>query len=94
MHLAEPFRRRGFGTAMIAHAEREAKAMSYSTIVAWTSELQHAAIGFYASQGYTLAGEQAELVISAKTVGSGFLRYRFQKQLSKDNLPKPSLDLA
>ena len=85
MYLATPFRRRGLGTIMLAHAEHEAEAMGYATMVAWTSELQQAAISFYASSGFTLAEQKVEGDSSAKTVGSGFVRYRFEKPL----LPEP-----
>ncbi|MEK9672002.1 MAG: GNAT family N-acetyltransferase [Rhodospirillaceae bacterium] len=81
MYVASEFRRRGIGRAMMADLEAKARGFGYERIVLSTSALQPQAKALYIATGYDLIREEASTEQTIRTVGSGLVRFYFEKPL-------------
>lgn len=75
-------RRKGVGRALLAMAEAFCRECGYRRVVLNTTELQGAARSLYQSSGYRLAREERDTQASHKSVGAGYVRYYYEKQLA------------
>jgi len=82
MYVDAPFRRRGLGSLLLAHAEAFSAAQGYQWIELSTSELQQAAKGLYERKGYRLVRTEIAEAQSRRTVGGGIRRFHYEKLLA------------
>jgi GNAT superfamily N-acetyltransferase len=82
MYVDFPFRRKGVGLALLAHAEQQARNHGFTRSVLSTSSLQRPALALYQSAGYVLLRQETAMQASHKTIGSGILRFYLEKNLS------------
>jgi GNAT superfamily N-acetyltransferase len=87
MYVDAAYRRRGFGTLMLRHAEETAQRQGASKIVLSTSQLQQAALMLYRNAGYLQVREEYAERPTNKTVGHGIRRFHFEKPLDNGLLP-------
>ena len=81
MYVDPSARRRNIARRMLQFAEDECRRRNVSRLELSTAEIQHAALALYRSAGYRLVREETVEGLSNKTVGSGLLRYYFEKIL-------------
>ena len=81
MYVDARARRRGIARQMLQFAEDECRRLKVFKLELSTSELQSAALALYRNAGYRLVREEFAETASNKTVGSGLLRYYFEKHL-------------
>ena len=81
MYVDARARRRGIARQMLQFAEDECRRRKVFKLELSTSELQSAALVLYRNAGYRLVREEFAETPSNKTVGSGLLRYYFEKHL-------------
>jgi len=81
MYVDAAFRGTGLAQAMLDHAEQACRAAGTPVLTLSTSELQRAALAFYAKSGYALVREETATAPSNKTVGGNIRRYHFEKTL-------------
>lgn len=83
MYVAPEARRQGIARALLAEAERLARAAGLDRLVLSTSDLQQAALALYRNAGYRLVREEFAAEASNKTVGGGIRRYHFEKRITE-----------
>jgi GNAT superfamily N-acetyltransferase len=81
MYVDPDVRRRGIARQMLDFAEQECRRRNRPRLDLSTSELQSEALAFYENAGYVRVREEAAVVASNKTIGSGIRRYHFTKVL-------------
>ena len=81
MYVDPSARRRGIARRMLQFAEDECRSRNVSRLQLSTAEIQQAALALYRNAGYRLVHEETVEALSNKTVGSGILRYYFEKIL-------------
>ena len=81
MYVAPDFRRRGIARKMLVFAEDECRRRNRPRLELSTSELQADALSLYRGTGYQLVREEVAISASHKTLGGGFRRFHFTKQL-------------
>jgi len=81
MYVDPDVRRRGVARRMLEFAEQECRRRNRPRLDLSTSELQSEALAFYENAGYVRVREEAAVVASNKTIGSGIRRYHFTKVL-------------
>ncbi len=81
MYVDAPYRRRGIGARLLAHAEDFCARVRYARIVLSTSALQEAAKALYEAKGYRLVREVVAEEQTNRTVGGGIRRYHYVKEL-------------
>jgi GNAT superfamily N-acetyltransferase len=81
MYVDPSARRRGIARRMLQFAEDECRSRNISQLQLSTAAIQQAALALYRNAGYRLVREETVEVLSNKTVGSGLLRYYFEKLL-------------
>ncbi len=81
MYVDAPYRRRGIGVRLLAHAEAFCGEAGYARIVLSTSALQEAAKALYEAKGYRLVREVVAETQTNRTVGGGIRRYHYVKEL-------------
>jgi GNAT superfamily N-acetyltransferase len=81
MYVDREVRRRGIGTAMLAHAEAICRGLGFTEITLSTSELQPAAIELYRAAGFEQTGQYVAENGTNKTVGHGIRRFTFRKSV-------------
>lgn len=85
MYVDEIYRRRGFGSALLAHGEAFCIATGYRRIELSTSELQPMAMALYEARGYRLVRSVTATEQTNRTVGGGIRRFHFLKPLDRKN---------
>jgi putative acetyltransferase len=81
MYVDPPARRGGIARLMLRFAEAECRRLNVRRLELSTSELQPAALELYRHAGYRLLHEAVTEQACNKTLGSGILRYYFEKVL-------------
>lgn len=81
MYVAAEFRRQGIGRKLLRFVEDQARTMGYERMVLSTSALQPQAKALYEIAGYDLEREEISSTRTKRTVGSGLVRYYFEKDL-------------
>ena len=79
MYVHPSARRQGIARQMLQFAEDECLRRDVSRLELSTAEIQHAAIALYKNAGYRLVREEIAEAASNKSIGSGILRYYFEK---------------
>lgn len=83
MYVDAPYRRRGFGSLLLAHGEAFSAAEGYRRIALSTSELQPAAKDLYEARGYRLARTVTAREQTNRTVGGGIRRFHYEKPVAE-----------
>jgi GNAT superfamily N-acetyltransferase len=81
MYVDPSARRSGIASLMLQFAEAECRRLGVLKLELSTSQLQPAAIALYRRAGYRLLRQVVAGDASNKTIGSGILRYYFEKTL-------------
>lgn len=81
MYVEQTHRGSGLARAMLDHVERVCREAGTTALTLSTSELQQAALAFYAKSGYALVREGTAAAQTNKTVGGNIRRYYFEKVL-------------
>jgi GNAT superfamily N-acetyltransferase len=81
MYVDPLARRQGIARQMLQFAENECRRQKVSRLELSTAEIQQDALALYRNAGYRLVHEETVEGLSNKIVGSGLLRYYFEKIL-------------
>lgn len=81
MYVDVGHRRRGLGSALLAHAEATCRRDGARKLILSTSELQSAAIALYEAAGFKLRRQVVATELSHKTIGGGIRRFEYDKDI-------------
>ncbi len=81
MYVDAPYRGRGLGRQLLAHAETFCRHAGYPKVILSTSELQPQAKALYEASGYDLLREEVAEQQTTRAAGGGLRRYHYEKRL-------------
>jgi GNAT superfamily N-acetyltransferase len=81
MYLDKAFRGRGIAQRMLDHAQAEARALGFQTMILSTAEIQRSAVSFYRKSGFQHVRTETAETMTPKQAGGGLTRFHFEKRL-------------